>query len=147
MRSATAVQEVGRRQALAPSICSHPVFRAVTTTVAPHAERLDKEGWGALTTIVESTLESQPARLKRQIRLGLWAIQWGALLQAGSRFTALDTTGRELFLRSLENHRLQSVRVGFWGIRTLALLGYYGRSEVREQLGYAAHRDGWEMAG
>jgi hypothetical protein len=147
MPSASAVHKSGRRRPLARSICSHPVFRAVTTTVAPRAERLDEEGWGALGQIVDSTLKSQPTSLKRQIRLGLWAIQWGSLLQAGSRFTSLDTTGRELFLRSLENHRLQVVRVGFWGIRTLALLGYYGRLEVREQLGYAAHSDGWEMTG
>jgi hypothetical protein len=39
------------------------------------------------------------------------------------------------------------IRVGFWGLRTLALLGYYARPEAAEEIGYTADRRGWEAPG
>jgi len=39
---------------------------------------------------------------------------------------------------------MQIIRVGFWGLRTLALLGYYARPEAAQEIGYTADPRGWE---
>ena len=36
------------------------------------------------------------------------------------------------------------VRNGFWGLRALVLLGYYGQTETAREIGYAAQARGWE---
>jgi hypothetical protein len=74
-------------------------------------------------------------------------VQWLPVLRYGRRFTSLNLVQRACFLSHLEDHPIQVVRVGFWGLRTLALLGYYGRPEVTEAIGYAANPLGWEALG
>jgi len=94
--------------------------------------------------LVEEVLRERPAALQRQLRLALRFIQWLPVLRFGHRFTALEPTRRARCLTRLENHSLQSVRLGFWGLRTLALLGYYGRPAADRAIGWAAHPRGWE---
>lgn len=120
------------------------VLRAVVRTVVPESAHLDETGWADLEALVESTLRARPRGLQRRIRLFLSFIQWMPLLRYGRPFTRLDATRRARVLRRLENHRVRLVRVGFWGLRTLALLGYYGRSEAATAIGYAPHPKGWE---
>ncbi len=60
------------------------------------------------------------------------------------RFTRLDVERRARVLRRLETHRIEAIRVGFWALRTLAFLGYYGRPEVGERIGYRPDPGGWE---
>jgi hypothetical protein len=45
----------------------------------------------------------------------------------------------------LETARLVLVRRGFWGLRTLILMGYYGRPAAAAAIGYRADPQGWEM--
>ena len=50
-------------------------------------------------------------------------------------------------LEHLENDRILKVRVGFWGLRTIVLAGYYGRPQAAREIGYAASNRGWEARG
>jgi hypothetical protein len=119
------------------------VFRAVTLTIVPDAAKLDEQGWTQVEELVAETLQTRPQRQQRQLRLLLYAIQWLPVLCYGRRFSSLDRSQRERFLSSLQDHRLQLIRTGFWGLRTLVLLGYYGRPEVARSLGYVPDSRGW----
>jgi hypothetical protein len=55
----------------------------------------------------------------------------------------LGTDRLSSFLLAFERSRLLIVRRGFWGIRTLAYMGYYGQAEVRADVGYRADPEGW----
>ncbi len=130
---------------LLPSLSSvRQVFRAVVCAVVPEASALDGRGWADLEAIVEAALRGQPAVLHRRLRLALRGIEWLPALRYGRRFTALDAERRARFLSFLEDNPIQVVRLGFWGLRTLALLGYYGRPEAAKAIGYAPDPRGWE---
>jgi hypothetical protein len=120
------------------------VFRAVALTIVPNAEKLDERGWAEVEELVAETLQTRPLRQQRQLRLFLRAIQWLPVLRYGRKFTALDRSQRQRFLTSLQDHRVQLIRTGFWGLRTLAFLGYYGRPEARQAIGYTPDSRGWD---
>jgi hypothetical protein len=56
----------------------------------------------------------------------------------------LHPTARTRVLTHLQNDRIQKIRVGFWGLRTIVLAGYYGRPQAAQSIGYAASPRGWE---
>lgn len=126
------------------SIAPAPVLRAFVSTIVPEAAALDDRGWSELDALIELTLRDRPAALLRRVRLAFAFLEWLPLLRFARRFTALDAARRARFLRFLENNRLQAVRAGFFGLRTLALLGYYGRPQAAAEIGYAASARGWE---
>lgn len=114
------------------------------TTIVPPASDLDEAGWRELHERVASALRDRPAGLRRQLRIFLRLIQWLPLLRFGRPFTALPAGKRTRVLAWMERHRLKRIRVGFWGLRTLALMGYYGRADARREVGYRADAAGWD---
>jgi hypothetical protein len=120
------------------------VFRAVVSTIVPEAAALDGRGWHDLHQVVEALLRDRPESLKRQLRFFLGAIQWLPVVRYGRPFTRLNDAARTRVLAHLENDPIQKVRVGFWGLRTIVLAGYYGRPQAADAIGYAASARGWE---
>ena len=127
--------------ALAPV---RPIFRAFVCTVVPDADQLDEKGWQELEASVESTLCDRPPAMLRQFRLFLRVIQWISAFRYGRRFPALKPGQRARILARLQDHRVQLIRCGFWGLRTIAFLGFYGRAEASRAIGYAPNPRGWE---
>lgn len=119
-----------------------PVFRAVARTVAPGTRRLDESGWYELEEIVEDALSSRPPEMRRQLRILLRAVEWVPVLRWGRRFTSLGAGRRERFLAGLQDAPLLLLRRGFWGLRTLVFMGYWGREEARREIGYDARLRG-----
>lgn len=119
------------------------VLRAIGVTVVPEATRLDEAGWAALEGTVGAALASRPAALQRQLLLFLRLVEWLPVLRFGRRFTRLDPAHRTRVLKSLQDAPLLLVRRGMWGLRTLLLMGYYGRPEARSEIGYRADPAGW----
>jgi len=126
---------------------ARPVFRALACTVVPEAASLDERGWSDAERLVETALGMRPANLQRRVLLFLRFVEWLPLVRYGRRFTSLDAARRARFLSSLQDHPVQLIRLGFWGVRTLALMGYYGRPEAAKAIGYAADARGWEALG
>ena len=127
-----------------PLALDRDIFRAVVPTIVPEAAVLDENGWHDVEQVVESLLEDRPESLKRQLRLFLGLVQWLPVLRYARPFTSLDPAARTRVLAHLQSHRVQKIRVGFWGLRTLVLAGYYGRPAAAQAIGYAARSQGWE---
>jgi len=136
-----AVAKEPSRSVLAPV---QAVFRAVVVTVVPDAKQLDEPSWLALEALVEAALEIRPPALRGQLQLFLRAIEWLPLVRYGRTFAGLGDEQRSRVLRYLQNHPIERIRCGFWGLRTLAFLGYYGRPEGAEAIGYRPDPRGWE---
>jgi hypothetical protein len=66
------------------------------------------------------------------------------VVRYGRTFAALGDEQRSRILRYLQDHPVERIRCGFWGLRTLAFLGYYGRPEVAHAIGYRPDPRGWE---
>jgi hypothetical protein len=120
------------------------IFRAVASAIVPEAAALDEQGWHDLNQVVEALLRDRPESLKRQLRIFLRAIQWLPVVRYGRPFTRLHPAARQRVLAHLQNDRIQKVRVGFCGLRTIVLAGYYGRRQAAQAIGYAASPRGWE---
>ena len=121
-----------------------PAFRAIASTVVPEAARLAPSEWEELERIVARAIAARPARLQRQLALLLRLLEWIPLLRYGRRLSGLDPARRAAFLASLANSGLLVLRRGIWGLRTLILMGYYGRPAVARAIGYRADARGWE---
>lgn len=117
-------------------------FRAVVEAVVPEALELDADGWSRLEVIVADALAARPRSLRRQLRLLLGVIRWLPLLRWGRTFPSLALDARRRFLAALQDAPILMLRRGFWGLRTLAFMGFYGREEVRRELGYDARLRG-----
>jgi hypothetical protein len=120
------------------------IFRAVVSTIVPEAAALGEAGWGDLLKVIEALLRDRPESLKRRLRMFLRAIEWLPVVRYGMPFTRLHPGVRARVLAHLENDRIQKIRVGFWGLRTIVLAGYYGRPQAARDIGYAASTRGWE---
>ncbi len=105
---------------------------------------LEDQGWLQLEQRADEALRDRTATEKRQLRLFLRFIQWAPVLRYGLRFTSLDDARRNRVLSYLQEHKIELVRTGFWGLRTLVLLGYYGRPEMAQTLGYTPDSRGWD---
>jgi hypothetical protein len=139
MRGATAKEP--SRSVLGPV---QAVFRAVVVTVVPDAKQLDEPSWLALEALVLDALELRPPALQGQLRLFLRVIQWLPVARYGRTFVALGDGQRSRVLGYLQDHPVERIRCGFWGLRTLAFLGYYGRPEGAHAVGYRPDPRGWE---
>lgn len=120
-----------------------PVFRAIAQTVVPEAARLDPGAWSEVERIVEEALAPRAPRLRRQLVILIRLLQWLPLLRYGRPFTALDPDRRTRFLAAIQDAPLLLLRRGFWGLRTLALMGYYARDAAAAEIGYRGRPDGW----
>lgn len=118
-------------------------FRAVATAVVPEAAGLDEAGWREMEEVIESQLSARPEGLRRQLRLFVRLLQWLPLLRYARRLTGLDPARRTAFLAWMQRAPVTILRVGFWGLRSLVFLGYYGSRRGVAATGYAAHPDGW----
>lgn len=127
---------------LAPLAAVRPVFRAVARTVVPEADTLDEDGWREVEGIVGDALRDRPTSLVRQLRLLLEVIRWLPLLRWGRTFPHLSAHARRRVLAGFQDAPLLPLRRGFWGLRTLCLMGYYGRGTAAEEIGYAARLRG-----
>jgi len=120
------------------------VFRAVVVTVVPDAKQLDEPGWLALEALAEDALVMRPPALRKQLQLFLRAIEWLPVVRYGRTFAALGDEQRRRVLCYLQDHPVERIRCGFWGLRTLAFLGYYGRPEGAQAIGYRPDPRGWK---
>ena len=121
-----------------------PLVRAIACIIVPEAAAMDEKAWSEFNALVDAALGDRPRELQRRLKLFLFAIEWLPVLRFGRRFSSLAPAQRARILSFLENHSDQMIRSGFWGLRTLVLLGYYGRPEAAAAIGYAADRRGWE---
>jgi hypothetical protein len=120
-----------------------PVFRASAVAIVPEAARLQPAGWQELEGIVQAALDERPAFVARRLRLLLRLLDVLALVRYRRRFSTLDPILRARLLASLQDSPLALLRRGFWGLKTLVLMGYYGRADAGSEIGYRADLRGW----
>ena len=121
------------------------IFRAVAVTVVPEAQALDERAWGEVEAAIEKGLETRPASMRRQLRMFVRAIDLLPYFRFAKRFRSLDAAKRTAFLSTLQDSPLLLIRRGFWGLRTLVFMGYYGREDAQRAIGYRADPRGWEI--
>lgn len=120
-------------------------FRAIAEAVVPEVVQLDDSGWRSMCALVERAVAQRPAKMQRQLALFVRILNLLSLLKHRKKLHSLPSAVRTRFLENIQNSNLLLFRRGFWGLRTLVLMGYYARPEAMSQVGYCAHARGWEM--
>lgn len=126
------------------SITNSPDFRAIATSVVPETVAMTAAEWSAFDAVIAGALSKRPASVRRQLGLLLRILSFLSMARYGRSLSALTLEQRHSLLKRIESSRLLLFRRGFWGIRTLVLMGYYARHETGAALGYAANARGWE---
>lgn len=118
-------------------------FRALASSIVPEAAALDASQWDAVEAIIEEALATRPPAIHRQLRLFIRALSVMPLLRYGRPFSSLSEARRTRMLAAIEGAPALVLRRGFWGLRTLVYMGYYGRADAGVAIGYRASPRGW----
>lgn len=110
--------------------------------IAPGIAGLDREGRDRVSSIMAEAIGARPPALRRQLFAFLRVLRWAPLLRYGRPYDRLAPAQQDAVLRWFHDAPITALRQGFWGVKTLVFMGYYGRPEAGEQLGYRPSRDG-----
>ena len=117
----------------------------VAGCIVPAAADLDADGRSRFIAIVGKALVERPRSIQRQFVLFLGLMRWLTLVRFGAPFDRLSPANQDAALRWLLDAPLAKLRSGFWGLRALVFMGYYGQTEVWPSLRYTPSFTGNEM--
>jgi hypothetical protein len=117
-------------------------FLVLAARIVPEMVELDSEGLGRFLNIVDEALASRPAEVRGQFATFLGILRWTPVLRFGRTFEKLGTDQRDAVLRWFEGCPVGLLRVGFWGLKAMVFMGYYGQPETNQLIGYTPKFDG-----
>ena len=117
-------------------------FMVVAETITPEVASLDGDGRARLAAIVDTALQDRDAATRKQFGSFLSVIRLAPVIRYGRVFGRLDLDRRDAVLRWFENCPIALLRKGFWGLKVLVFMGYYGQTEHWDEIGYAPDFDG-----
>ena len=92
-----------------------------------------RDQWRA---IIADALGDRPEAMRRQFSAFLGIIERGPMLRFGAPFSALAPERQDRVLRWFQDCPVELFRKGFWGLKTLVLMGYYARPEAAAEVGW-----------
>jgi hypothetical protein len=110
--------------------------------IVPGCATLDEDGRGRFDALVTRALGARRPAMRRQFGLFLAVVRWAPAFRWGRPFDSLDDARRDRFLSWLENNPLRPLRQGFWGLKTIVCMGYYGQPELSRRFSYAPDQSG-----
>jgi hypothetical protein len=117
-------------------------FMVVAESITPESAALDRDGRARMLAIVDTALLDRDAATRKQVGTFLGVIRMAPILRYGRRFEGLDQRRREAVLRWFESCPIPLLRKGFWGLKSLVFMGYYGQPEHWSEIGYGPEFDG-----
>jgi hypothetical protein len=115
---------------------------AIAPCIVPASANMKPAAADAMVALIEGTLASRTPAMRRQFHLFLTVLRWLPCLRYLHPLDRLDGARQDAVLRWFQDHPLQLVRGGFWGVRTLLLLGHYGQPANGPSIAYAPSTDG-----
>ena len=117
-------------------------LETVVAIVVPGYANLDQSSRERFLEIIDEALGERPKIMHRQLALFLRVLNLAPYLRWGRPLGRLDAVDAERALRWFQEAPMAKLRQGFWGLKTLVFMGYYGQSEVWPEVGYAPRFDG-----
>lgn len=115
---------------------------AVATRIAPGITELDAAGRMRVLDAISRAIASRPAALQRQLALFLGIVRWAPVARYGRPFNRLAPVQQDAVLGWFMDAPVTRLRQGFWGVKALVYMGYYGLPEVADRIGYRPSRAG-----
>jgi hypothetical protein len=112
------------------------VFEEVARRVVPAVASLGEADRRQVLEIVDHALMERPVSVRRQLALFIGVVRWLPLLRWGRWFEGLPEERQESMLRFFQDGPIGPFRAGFWGLKALVFMGYYGRQTAWREVGY-----------
>jgi hypothetical protein len=119
-------------------------LRVLAARIVPESSALDAAGWERFLAIVDDALQERKPSVRRQFGVFLGVLRWAPAIRHGGRFDRLRADRQDAVLRWFEDCPVALLRKGFWGLKAMVFMGYYGQPEIHELIGYRARFDGRE---
>ena len=117
-------------------------LRVLAARIVPETAEFDSTGMSRLIGLIDEALLERPPSVRRQFGTYLGLLRWAPLARFGRPFEKLSTDRQDAVLRWFEGCPVGLLRSGFWGLKVLIFMGYYGQPETNSEVGYAPQRDG-----
>jgi len=122
-------------------------LEVVARRIVPEVARLDPAGRERFFRIIDGALMERAPGVRRQFGTLLGLVRWLPLPRWGTSFERLSEERQDRVLRWLQDVPLPLLRAGFWGLKAMVFMGYYGQTELWPELGYEPRSDGNEVLG
>jgi hypothetical protein len=120
------------------------LLRVLAARIVPETCALDAAGLHRFFSIVDDALQERKPSVRRQFAVFLGVLRWAPMVRYGSRLDRLRGDRQDAVLRWFEDCPVGLLRKGFWGLKAMVFMGYYGQPETNELIGYRARFDGRE---
>jgi hypothetical protein len=117
-------------------------LQVLAARIVPETTELDATGLGRFFGIIDGALLNRPAPVRRQFATFLGLLRWAPVARYGSPLDMLRAERQDAVLRWFEDCPVGLFRKGFWGLKAMVFMGYYGQPETNELVGYAPDFDG-----
>ena len=108
----------------------------VAVRVVPPVAELDETARAEFFSIIDNALADRPEAVRRQIALFLRVVNLAPVVRFGATLSRLDGERRDRVLRWFQEAPVTKLRQGFWGLKTMVFMGYYGRVASWKTIGY-----------
>ena len=110
--------------------------------IVPEIKELDGAGQARFFGIIDGALQDRDPSVRRQFGTFLGVLRWASLFRYGGPLEKLNTERQDAVLRWFEDCPVALLRKGFWGLKAMVFMGYYGQPETNDLVGYAPESDG-----
>ena len=117
-------------------------LQVLAARIVPETTELDAAGLSRFFGIVDEALQDRRASVRRQFGIFLGVLRWVPLARYGRPLDKLQAERQDAVLRWFEDCPVSILRKGFWGLKAMIFMGYYGQPETNEIVGYAPELDG-----
>ena len=117
-------------------------FLALAARIVPESASLDAPARDRLVALVEDLLATRTPKTRRELALFLRVLRWLPAVRYLRPLDRLAVCDQDASLRWFQDSSVALLRKGFWGVKTLVFLGYYGRPEIAETIRYRPSREG-----
>ena len=117
-------------------------LQVLATRIVPETTELDDAGLNRFFAIIDGALMDRPESVRGQFATFLGVLKWSFAVRYGRPFEHLSADQQDTVLRWFEDCPVGLLRKGFWGLKAMVYMGYYGQPETNELVGYAPDLDG-----
>ena len=110
--------------------------------IVPETTELDTGGQARFFGIIDGALLDRDPSVRRQFGTFLNVLRWAPLVRYGGPLEKLSAERQDVVLRWFEDCPVSLLRKGFWGLKAMVFMGYYGQPETNDLVGYAPEFDG-----
>jgi hypothetical protein len=117
-------------------------LRILAARIVPETTELDAEGLGRFFDIIDGALLERPEAVRGQFATFLGVLRLAPTIRYGRSFERLGGDRQDAVLRWFEDCPVGLLRKGFWGLKAMVFMGYYGQPETNQLVGYAPEFNG-----